>query len=174
MKGYTTNKIRNLALVGHSGSGKTSLTEALLFKTGVITRLGKVEEGNTVSDFDKEEIARGVSIGISIVPVEWQDTKVNFIDTPGYFDFSGEVYSGLRASEAALVVIDGAAGIEVGTEKVLSYTESIDLPRIIFVNKMDKENIAFDLLVGKLQDKYGKKIIPFTLTIVSSSKFSLI
>ena len=171
MKVYTTNKIRNLALVGHSGSGKTSLTEALLFKTGVTTRLGKVEEGNTVSDFDKEEIARGVSIGISIVPVEWQDTKVNFIDTPGYFDFSGEVYSGLRASEAALVVVDAAAGIEVGTEKVLSYTESIALPRIIFVNKMDKENIAFDLLVDKLQNKYGKKIIPFTLTLEDDGVF---
>lgn len=171
MKRYTTNKIRNLALVGHSGSGKTSLTEALLFKTGAITRQGKVEEGNTISDFDKEEIARGVSIGISIVPVEWQDTKVNFIDTPGYFDFSGEVYSGLRASEAALVCIDASAGIEVGTEKVLAYTESIDLPRIIFANKMDKENIAFDLLVDKLQEKYGRKVIPFTLTLEDDGIF---
>lgn len=171
MKGYTTNKIRNLALVGHSGCGKTSLTEALLYKTGVTNRLGRVEDGNTVSDFDKEEMARGVSIGLSIIPVEWHDTKVNFIDTPGYFDFSGEVYSGLRASEAALVVVDATAGIEVGTEKVLSYTESIDLPRIIFANKMDKENIAFDLLVDNLQNKYGKKIIPFTLTIEDDGVF---
>ena len=112
MKAYTTDKIRNLALAGHSGAGKTTLTEALLYKTGVLTRMGRVEDGNTVSDFDKEEIARGVSIGISILPVEWQDVKVNFIDTPGYFDFSGEVYSALRAAEAALVVIDAVNGIE--------------------------------------------------------------
>ena len=119
MKSYSTEKIRNLALVGHSASGKTSVCEALLYKTGNLKRLGKIEDGNTVTDFDKEEISRGVSISTAIAPVEWRDFKINLIDTPGYFDFSGEVYSSLRASEAALVVLDAQNGIEVGAEKVL-------------------------------------------------------
>ncbi len=172
MKTYSTDKIRNLALVGHSGCGKTTLIENLLFRTGVTSRLGKVEEGNTVSDFDKEEIARKVSIRLSIVPIEWKDTKINLIDTPGYFDFAGEVYSALRASEAALVVIDASSGIEVGTEKVLSYTHDIELPRIIFANKMDKENVNLHKLVGELRDKYGKIIVPFTLPIGEGSSFN--
>lgn len=171
MKAYTTDKIRNLALAGHSGAGKTTLTEALLYKTGVLTRMGRVEDGNTVSDFDKEEMARGVSIGVSILPVEWQDVKVNFIDTPGYFDFSGEVYSALRAVEAALVVIDAVNGIEVGTEKVLSYTKNIELPRIIFLNKMEKENASFHGVVDDLRSRYGKTIIPFTLPMGEGSSF---
>ena len=157
MKSYSTEKIRNLALVGHSASGKTSVCEALLYKTGNLKRLGKVEDGNTVTDFDKEEISRGVSISTAIAPVEWRDFKINLIDTPGYFDFSGEVYSSLRASEAALVVLDAQNGIEVGAEKVLKYTENIELPRIIFVNKMDKENVNFAKVVSDLHIAFGKK-----------------
>ncbi len=171
MKTYSTDKIRNLALVGHSGCGKTTLTENLLFRTGVTSRQGKVEDGNTVSDFDKEEINRKVSIRLSIVPVEWKDTKVNLLDTPGYFDFAGEVFSALRASEAALVVLDGSAGIEVGTEKVLAYTHDIELPRIIFVNKMDKENANIHKIVEDLREKYGKIIVPFTLPIGEGADF---
>lgn len=171
MNAYSTDKIRNLALVGHSGCGKTTLTEALLYKTGVITRMGRVEDGNTVSDFDKEEIARGVSIGVSIIPVEWNDVKVNFIDTPGYFDFAGEVTSALRASEAAMVVLDASAGIEVGTEKVLNYTKSIDLPRIIFINKLDKENVSFNKVVEELRERYGKTVIPFIVPIGQGEGF---
>lgn len=172
MKTYQTDKIRNLALVGHSGCGKTTLTEALLFQTGVINRMGRVEDGNTVSDFDKEEINRGVSIGVSIIPIEYQDTKVNLIDTPGYFDFQGEVYSSLRAAEAALVVVDASAGIEVGTEKVLDYTESIELPRIIFLNKMDKENVNAHEVLEELRSRYGKRIIPFILPIEEGGRLS--
>lgn len=171
MNVYSTDRIRNLALVGHSGCGKTTLSEALLFKTGVINRQGRVEDGNTVSDFDKEEISRGVSIGVSIIPVEWGQTKVNFIDTPGYFDFSGEVYSALRASEAAMVVMDASAGIEVGTEKILNYAKSIDLPRIIFINKLDKENVSFHKVVDELREKYGKTVIPFIVPIGQGETF---
>ena len=171
MKSYSTEKIRNLALVGHSASGKTSVCEALLYKTGNLKRLGKVEDGNTVTDFDKEEISRGVSISTAIAPVEWRDFKINLIDTPGYFDFSGEVYSSLRASEAALVVLDAQNGIEVGAEKVLKYTESIELPRIIFVNKMDKENVNFAKVVSDLHITFGKKVIPFTLALGEGENF---
>ncbi len=171
MKKYETDKIRNLALVGHSGSGKTSLTEAMLFKTGAVNRLGKVEEGNTVSDFDKEEINRHISIGTSVVPVEWKDTKINMIDTPGYFDFEGEVLGALRAAEAAMLVIDASAGIEVGTEKYWNYTEKIDLPRIIFVNKLEKENVNFNKIVSDLHIEWGQKVIPLTLTIGEGATF---
>ena len=171
MKSYSTEKIRNLALVGHSASGKTSLCEALLYKTGNLKRLGKVEDGNTVTDFDKEEISRGVSISTAIAPVEWKDFKINLIDTPGYFDFSGEVYSSLRASEACLVVLDAQNGIEVGAEKVLKYTENIELPRIIFVNKMDKENVNFAKVVSDLHIAFGKKVIPFTLALGEGENF---
>lgn len=171
MKSYSTEKIRNLALVGHSASGKTSLCEALLYKTGNLKRLGKVEDGNTVTDFDKEEISRGVSISTAVAPVEWKDFKINLIDTPGYFDFSGEVYSSLRASEACLVVLDAQNGIEVGAEKVLKYTENIELPRIIFVNKMDKENVNFAKVVSDLHIAFGKKVIPFTLALGEGENF---
>lgn len=171
MKKYVTDKIRNLALVGHSGSGKTSLTEAMLFQTGVTNRLGKIEDGNTVSDFSEEEIKRGSSIHTSIVPIEWDGMKVNLIDTPGYFDFQGEVFSSLRASEAALIIIDATNGIEVGTEKVLKYTKEIELPRIIFVNKMEKENANFAKVVSDLHIEYSKRVIPFTLTLGQGEDF---
>lgn len=171
MKSYSTEKIRNLALVGHSSSGKTSVCEALLFKSGVTNRLGKVDDGNTVTDFEKEEISRKVSISTATAVTSWKDFKINLIDTPGYFDFSGEVYSALRASEAALVILDAQNSIEVGAEKVLKYTESIELPRIIFVNKMDKENVNFAKVVSDLHIKFGKKVIPFTLALGEGENF---
>ncbi|NLW52163.1 MAG: elongation factor G [Tissierellia bacterium] len=171
MKRYETDRIRNLAFVGHSGSGKTSLTEAMLFKTGAIKRLGRVEDGNTVSDFDKEEINRGVSVGLSVVPVEWQDSKINLIDSPGYFDFEGEVRGALRAAEAALLVMDTSSGIEVGAEKYWKYCEKIDLPRIIFANKIDKENANFVKLVADLHVEFGKKVTPLTLTLGEGPEF---
>lgn len=169
MKNYETDRIRNLALVGHSGSGKTSITEAMLFKTGAIKRLGRVEDGNTVSDFDKEEINRGVSIGLSVAPAEWEGYKINLIDAPGYFDFEGEVMSALRASEAALLVVDASAGIEVGTEKYWDYCEKIGLPRIIYLNKIDKENINFNQLVADLHVQFGKKVTPLLLTLTDEA-----
>lgn len=171
MKDYKTNKLRNLALVGHSGAGKTSLTESLLYFTKAIDRVGKVADGNTVSDYEKQEIKRKISIQTSIVPVEYKDYKVNFIDAPGFFDFEGEVLNALRASESALFVIDGENGIEVGTEKYWKYTENISLPRIIFVNKLDKENAKFNQVVSDLHIDFSKKIIPLTLTLGEGENF---
>ena len=171
MKDYKTNKLRNLALVGHSGAGKTSLTESLLYFTNAINRVGKVADGNTVSDYEKQEIKRKISIQTSIIPVEYKDYKVNFIDAPGFFDFEGEVLNALRASESALFVIDGENGIEVGTEKYWKYTENISLPRIIFVNKLDKENAKFNQVVSDLHIDFSKKIIPLTLTLGEGENF---
>ncbi len=165
MKTYSTDKIRNVAFLGHSSCGKTTITEALLFNTKVTNRMGKVEDGNTVSDFDKEEKDRQVSIGTSIIPIEYQDTKINFLDTPGYFDFVGEVYGALKVTDGAVLVIDASSGVEVGTEKAWKYLEQRNIPRIIFINKLDKENIKFDELLDSLRDRFGKKVVPFALPI---------
>ncbi len=165
MKTYSTDKIRNVAFLGHSSCGKTTITEALLFNTKVTNRMGKVEDGNTASDFDKEEKDRQVSIGTSIIPIEYQDTKINFLDTPGYFDFVGEVYGALKVTDGAVLVIDASSGVEVGTEKAWKYLEQRNIPRIIFINKLDKENIKFDELLDSLRDRFGKKVVPFALPI---------
>ena len=165
MKTYITDQIRNVALIGHSSCGKTSLIEALLYGTNVINRMGKVEDGNTVSDFDKEEKDRQVSISTSIIPVEYDNTKINFLDTPGYFDFVGEVYGALRVASSAVIVIDASSGIEVGTEKAWKYAEYRNLPRVIMVNKMDKENIKFDDLLENLREAFGKKVVPFVIPL---------
>lgn len=171
MKTYSAENIRNVALLGHSSSGKTTLTEAVLFATGVTKRQGRVEDGNTVSDFDKEEINRGVSIGLSIIPVEWKGTKFNLLDTPGYFDFIGEMYGAKRASEGSVLVVDASSGIEVGTEKAWKNLEKYVTPRIIFLNKMDKEDIEFDKLVEELKEKFDEKIIPCALPIGEADGF---
>ncbi len=171
MKVYKTEQIRNLALVGHSGSGKTNLTESMLFQSGVTKKIGSVASKNTVSDFTKEEMDRGSSIGTSIIPIEWRNYKINIIDTPGYMDFIGEAYSALRASEAALMVIDATAGIQVGTERMWKYTEKIGLPRIIFVNKIDGENVNFRKLMEDLKVAFGKKVIPFSVPIGMGDDF---
>ena len=171
MKVYKTENVRNLALVGHSGSGKTNLTESMLFQSGATKRLGNVTDKNTLSDFSKEEMERGTSIGTSIIPVEWRNFKVNIIDTPGYMDFSGEVIGALRASEAALIVIDATSGIEVGTERAWKYAENIGLPRIIFINKIDGENVNFRKLMEELEESFGKKVIPFSVPIGEGENF---
>ncbi|NLJ78087.1 MAG: elongation factor G [Tissierellia bacterium] len=171
MKVYQTDKIRNLSLIGHSGSGKTTLTEAVLFVTGATKRQGKVDDGTTVSDFDKEEIARKVSIGTATVPVEFDGIKYNFLDTPGYFDFAGEMYGALRVSEAAILLIDASSGIEVGTEKAWQYTEENSTPKIIFLNKMDKENVSFIKVLDAIKDYCGDRVVPFTLPIGEGESF---
>ncbi|WP_416197306.1 MAG: elongation factor G [Sporanaerobacter sp.] len=171
MKVYQTDQIRNVALIGHGSSGKTTLTEAILFVTGVTKRQGRVEDGNTVSDFDKEEIARKVSIGASVIPTEWKNIKYNFLDTPGYFDFAGEMYGALRASEAAIILVDASAGVEVGTEKAWQYTEKHKIPKMIFLNKMDKENVSFEKVLDQLKENFGDKIVPFTLPIGEAENF---
>lgn len=162
MKGYTSETIRNVALVGHGGCGKTTFLESALLATGVIDRLGKVEDGNTVSDYDKMEIEKGFSINTSIVPVEWKDSKINFIDTPGYFDFIGEVNAALRASEAAVILVDAGAGIQVGTEQAWKACERYKMPRFIVINKRDKDEFDFYKIFNKLKAKFGETLIPFS------------
>ena len=135
MKQYPADRIRNVGLFSHGGAGKTSLTEALLFDTRATTRLGRVEEGNTVSDFDPDEIKRRISVSTGVAPVEWRDTKINVLDAPGYADFLGEVKSALRVADAAVVVMDASAGVEVGTEQAWRLNNERGLPRRLFVNK---------------------------------------
>lgn len=171
MKVYKTEDVRNLALVGHSGSGKTNLTEAMLFQSGAIQKIGHVDEKNTLSDFSKEEMERGSSIGTSIIPIEWRNKKLNIIDTPGTIDFIGEAQGALRASEAVLMIIDATAGIQVGTERMWKYTEKIGLPRIIFINKIDGENVNFRELMEELEENFGKKVIPFSVPIGEGEDF---
>jgi elongation factor G len=171
MKVYQTDEIRNLSLIGHSGSGKTTLTEAVLYVAGITKRQGKVDDGNTVSDFDKEEIARKVSIGTAVIPVELNGIKYNFLDTPGYFDFVGEMYGALRASEGAILLVDASSGVEVGTEKSWKLAEKNNTPRIIFLNKMDKENVNFEKVLNDIQGQFGDKVVPFTLPIGQAESF---
>ncbi len=171
MKRFETEQIRNVALVGHSGSGKTELSEAMLYEAKSISRMGSKEQGNTVSDYDKEEIARGISINLSVLPLEWKENKINIIDTPGYFDFESQVISSMRAAESALLVMDAAQGIEVGTELNWNYAEKIELPRVIFLNKMDKEGVDFNVNISDLHQQFGKKVVPLTLTLGMGESF---
>lgn len=171
MNEYRADKIRNIALIGHSSSGKTSLAEALIFNTGATTRLGKVEDGNTVSDFDPEEQRRKISISTSVIPCEWNGYKINILDTPGYIDFVGEVKGALRVADTALIVVDAVAGVEVGTELVWQYCEELKLPRIIYINKMDRENADFDRVLTQLRERYGKSIAALQLPIGRESSF---
>lgn len=160
MKSYTIKNLRNVGLIGHGGSGKTSLIEALLFHTGNIDRLGKVEDGTTISDFDPEEKKRGISLSASIAPIEFDDTKINLVDIPGYFDFSGELIQGMRAVDVATIVVSGVSGVKVGTEKAWDYCNKIKLPRTFFINKLDRENSSFDRTLAQLKEKFGISVVP--------------
>lgn len=162
MKGYTSDTIRNVALVGHGSCGKTTILEAALLSTGVINRLGRVEDGNATSDYDKMEIEKGYSISTSIVPVEYNKVKINFIDTPGYFDFIGEVNSAMRAVEAAVIVVDASAGIQVGTEKAWNSCKEYNMPKFILINKIDKENVDVDKVIEDLKAKFGTSVVQLT------------
>ena len=168
---YTTDKIRNVVLLGHGGSGKTSLVESMAYLAGITSRMGKVEDGNTVSDFGKEEQKRKISISTSVVPIEWEGTKINIIDTPGYFDFIGEVEEGISAADAAIIVVSGKAGVEAGTERAWELCEKYKLPRMIYVTDMDVDNASFKNVVEKLTEMYGKKIAPFHFPIRENEKF---
>ena len=159
MKGYTTENIRNIALLGHGGTGKTTFLEAALLATGVINRLGKVEDGNTVSDFDKMEIEKGYSISLSVVPVEYNETKINFLDTPGVFDFVGEVNSAIKAAEAAAIFVDASSGIQVGTEKAWDICQQHGTPRFFVINKIEKEHVNLDEVIESLKDKFGTSVV---------------
>ncbi|MDR1953563.1 MAG: elongation factor G, partial [Clostridiales Family XIII bacterium] len=158
MKGYSSDQIRNVVLLGHGGSGKTTVVEAALAATGAINRMGRVEDGNTVSDYEKTEIEKGYSIATSIIPVEYNQCKINFLDTPGFFDFVGEVCSSIRAAEAAVIVVDASAGVQVGTEKAWDICKKNDLPKFFLINKTDKENVNVDQVIADLQAKFGTSV----------------
>ena len=163
MKEYTTESIRNVALVSHGSAGKTMLAEALLHFTGATTRLGKIEDGTTVSDFEEEEIRRGISLSTAVLPVEYKGCKINLMDTPGYTDFVGEVISALRIADSALVVVDSVAGAEVGTEIALSYCDVFQLPRMLVINKMNRDNANFHKALESVQLISDKRLIPVEL-----------
>ena len=171
MNVYTTDKVRNVVLLGHGGCGKTSLAEAMAFLSGITTRMGTVADGNTISDFDKEETRRLCSIHTSVIPILWQDTKINLLDTPGSFDFVGEVEEAVSAADAAIIVVSGKAGIETGTRRAWELCEQYKLPRIIFVTDMDIDNASYRQVVEDLQAMYGKKIAPFHLPVRENGEF---
>lgn len=168
---YTTDKIRNVVLLGHGGCGKTSLVEAMAYLSGITSRLGKVEDGNTVSDFGKEEQKRKISISSSVVPIEWGGYKINIIDSPGFFDFAGEVEEAISAAGAAIIVVNGKAGVEVGTQKAWDLCEKYKLPRMIYVSNMDVDNASFRQVVEDMTAMFGKKMAPFHLPIRENEKF---
>ena len=171
MKQYGLENIRNLSLLSHSGAGKTSIAEAILFTSGVINRLGRVDDGTTTSDYDPDEIKRQISINLTMLPCEWQKTKINLIDTPGYSDFVGEVKAAIRVSEGASIVVCATSGVEVGTEQVWKYCDEAGLPRLIFINKMDRENADFYRTVDELKAKFGSKCVPLQLPIGAHDDF---
>ncbi|MBS4055616.1 MAG: elongation factor G [Thermaerobacter sp.] len=170
MKQYTTEQLRNICLVGHGGAGKSSFLEAALYSSGHIDRMGKVDEGNTVSDHDPEEVKRNISITTSLGPCVAQGHKVNFIDTPGYFDFVGEVKGALRVADAALIFACAVSGVEVGTEKVWQYAGEQNLPRAFFINKMDRENANFARVVGEIKEIFGSSAAPIQMPIGAETK----
>lgn len=172
MKDYNYKKLRNVGLIGHGATGKTSLAEALLFYTNNTDRLGKVEEGNTVMDYEQEEKKRGISLSTSVASFEENDTKINIVDMPGYFDFQGEMYQGMRAVDIATIVVCAVSGVQVGTEKAWDYCEKIKLPRAFFINKMDRENADFDKTLEEMKNSFGMSIVPIQYPIGKESSFS--
>jgi len=158
MKGYSGEQLRNIIMLGHGGAGKTTVVEAALAASGAVNRMGKVEDGNTVSDYEKMEKEKGYSIQTSIVPVEWNKCKINFLDTPGFFDFAGEVSGAIRAAEAAVIVVDASAGVQVGTEKAWNVCKKSGTPRLFLINKTDKENVNVDDVIAQLKSKFGTSV----------------
>ena len=171
MQTYKYEKIRNVAILGHGSCGKTTLLEAMAYTTGVTKRMGRVEEGNTISDYDKEEQKRLFSISATVVPILWEETKINFIDTPGYFDFVGEVEEAVSAADAAVIVVSAKAGVEVGTQKAWDICERFKLPRMFFVTDMDDDNASYRNVVEDLKERYGNRIAPFHTPIRENEKF---
>jgi elongation factor G len=171
VKRYATDHIRNVALVGHGGSGKTSLAEALLHRSGAINRLGRVEDGTTVSDYDPEEQRRSISLSLSMAPFEWRDHKINLVDTPGYADFVGDVAAALRVADLAVFVVSAVDGVEVQTEAIWKMAADLGLPRMVFVNKLDRERSSFDTTLDQLRERLGAGIAPLELPIGEEAQF---
>lgn len=171
MQTYKYEKIRNVAILGHGSCGKTTLVEAMAYTTGITKRLGRVEDGTTISDYDKEEQKRLFSISATVVPILWEETKINFIDTPGYFDFVGEVEEAVSVADAAVIVVSAKAGVEVGTQKAWELCERYRLPRMFFVTDMDDDNASYRSVVEDLKERYGNRIAPFHTPIRENEKF---
>lgn len=171
MKNYTINNLRNVGFIGHNGTGKTALAESILYYSKVTDRLGKIEDGTTVLDFDPEEKKRQFSISLSVAPVEVDDVKINIVDIPGYADFQGEWIQGMRAVDVAMIVVSGVSGVKAGTEKAWEYCNKIKLPRTIFINKLDRENASFDKVLDELNQKFGISVVPIQYPIGSEDDF---
>ena len=168
---FRTDRIRNVVLLGHGGAGKTTLAEGMAYLSGITSRMGKVTDGNTISDFDKEEIKRKFSISTSVIPIEWGKVKINVLDTPGYFDFVGEVEEAVGAADAAIIVVSGKDGVQVGTQKAWELCEKYNLPRMFFVTEMDIDDVSYRQVVEQLTELYGKKIEPLHMPIREDGKF---
>ena len=168
---FRTDRIRNVVLLGHGGAGKTTLTEAMAYLSGITNRLGKVADGNTISDYDKEEIKRKFTISTTMVPVQWDKMKVNILDTPGFFDFVGEAEEAAAAADAAVIVVSGKSGVQVGTQKAWELCEKYRLPRMIFVTEMDIDDVSYRQVVEDLTELYGKRIAPLHMPIREDGKF---
>ncbi len=171
MKDYNPQDIRNIAIVGHGGEGKTTLAEAMLFDSGALDRMGRVEDGNTATDFDQEEMKRQISISLAMAPVEWKNKKLNFIDAPGFFDFEGEALAAYKLGDSALILLNAQGMVPVGAEKAYDYCEKHGLPRALVINQIDKENASFDKTIDALQSKYGAAVTPLQLPIMNGGKF---
>jgi len=171
IKEYRINNLRNVGIIGHSGTGKTSLAEALLFYTKSVDRLGRVEDGTTITDFDSEEKKKQISLQASVAPFTYQDIKFNLVDVPGFFDFIGEQIQGMRAVDVATIVVSAASGIEVGTDKAWDYCNKIKLPRTFFINKLDRDHTDFDKVFAQLKDKYGMSVVPIQYPIGKEDNF---
>ena len=167
---YSVQNIRNICLLGHGGNGKTSLAESMLYFTGATLRLGKTTDGSTVCDFDPEEVRRQFSISTAVAPVEYKGCKINVLDTPGFFDFSGEVQEALRVSDAAIIVCGAKSGMSVGTEKAWKYCEQNKLPRILYISKADEENADYNATFASMREQFGNKIAPLVAPIWDENK----
>ncbi len=171
MKKYGSENIRNVALISHGGAGKTSLTEALLYTAGAVNRLGKVESGNTTTDYDPDEIKKQVTINVGLAPLEWSGTKINLLDTPGFFDFIGDVLGALRVADSVITVVCAVSGVEVGTEKVWGYANDFNLPRVIAINKLDRENADYEKTLEQLRSHFGLNVAPLQMPIGREADF---
>ena len=172
MKDYKTEDIRNVVLIGHGGTGKTTLAEAMLFASGAINRLGRVEEGTTTSDFDPDEVKRTISINLALLPCEWENKKINVVDAPGYADFTGEMKAAIHATDAAVVLVDASAGVEVGTEHCWAFADEASLPRAVLIDRMDRENADFAQALSQVQSFFGKKCVALQIPVGAQSSFS--
>ena len=171
MNVYATESIRNVVLLGHGGCGKTSLIESMAFTTGIIKRVRTVTEGGTVSDYDKEEVKRKFSIQSSVIPLEVDGVKVNLLDTPGFFDFSGEVYEALSVADGAIIVINGKSGVEVGTRKSFEFCAKRGIPVIVYITCVEDEHVDASAIIDELRESYGNKIVPFHMPMKEGTEF---